>query len=286
MNTRLLSISLLVVLLVGGCGARPDYVATPFFSEAAFRNIRPGMSEDGVRTLLGYPASRFGPIDDPTGAKGPKITWNYAAPASWEPPLRFHDFSVTFGPDRLVSGTLTCEASWEWHDGVRQSIEAVQQSRRKIGDVVLTKPDGSTNVLRASDPGLYVILLDRDVSEGPRLNSGPAWLGEAAPELLRKGSIAGIKHFYMGHRPADYEELVKELSPETARECYLDAEPEFNFTVWDLGSRMVLYKTGTIWSVPPGVYAFANGDLAADDQKWLILRLGTELANGRQPTAR
>jgi hypothetical protein len=85
MNTRLPSVSVLIVLLLGGCGARPDYVATPFFSEAAFRNVHAGMSEDGVRALLGYPASRFGPVEVP--GKGAKIKWDYAVPASWEPPL-------------------------------------------------------------------------------------------------------------------------------------------------------------------------------------------------------
>src|SRR5512139_3613050 len=114
MSTRLPSVSVLVVLLLGGCGSRPDYVATPFFSEAAFRNVRPGMTEDEVRNLLGYPASRFGPVDVP--GKGPKITWDYTAPASWEPPLRYHAFSVSLGPDRLVSSLLTCEASWEAAD--------------------------------------------------------------------------------------------------------------------------------------------------------------------------
>jgi len=234
------------------------------------------MSEDGVRALLGYPASRFGPIEVP--GEGPKIKWEYAVPASGNPPLRFHSFSVTFGPDRLVSGTLACEASWEWYDTVRQTIEAVQQCRRKIGEVVLTRPDGSTNLLRAGDPSLYVILLDGDASAGPRLNLGPAWLGEAMPDLLQKGSIAGVKHLYVGHRPEDYEQLVKDLPPETARECYLYAAPEFNFTVWDVNSRMLLYKAGTNWSVPPGVYVL-NGDLAAgaaEDLKWLFRRLGAE----------
>src|SRR5512136_2228454 len=101
MSAFLPSALLLAVLLLGGCGSRPDYVTTPFFSEAAFRTVRPGMTEAEVRALLGYPASRFGPLEDPV--KGTKNTWQYAVPASWQPPLRFHDFNVTFGSNRLVS---------------------------------------------------------------------------------------------------------------------------------------------------------------------------------------
>jgi len=282
-NTRLPSVSVLVVLLLGGCSSRPDYVATPFFSEAAFRNVRPGMTEDEVRNLLGYPASRFGPYEDPV--KGTKTDWNYTVPASWEPPLGFHTFDVTFGSNRLVSGTLTCEGSWEESDGVRQFTEAIQQCQRKVGDLALIRPDGSTNVLRASGSHLYLILLDSDVSDGPRLNAGWAWLGEALPELLQQGTVAGVKHLYVGHRAEDYGELVKDLPPETARECYLEAEPEFSPTAWDSGSRLVLYKAGSLWSVP-AILSGPKGDLAVDDQKWLIHRLGAEAvgpANGSQP---
>ncbi len=97
MNARLQCPLFLSILLLGGCGSRPDYVAPPFFSEAAFREVRPGLTEDAVRTLLGYPVSRFGPVEVP--GQVTKIKWNYTVPASWEPPLRFHCFEVTFGPD-------------------------------------------------------------------------------------------------------------------------------------------------------------------------------------------
>jgi hypothetical protein len=126
----------------------------------------------------------------------------------------------------------------------------------------------------------------------PENSQGPGKIEfhvEAMPELLKNGNIAGVKHLYAGHRPADYEGLVKDLPPETARECYREAEPELNSTVWDSGNRMVLYKAGTIWSVPPDVYVL-NGDLAAlaaEDLKWLFHRLGAAPAGapeGSQPT--
>ena len=41
------------MILLGGCGSLPDYVAPPFFSEAAFRDIRPALSEGAVRAILG-----------------------------------------------------------------------------------------------------------------------------------------------------------------------------------------------------------------------------------------
>ena len=119
-------------------------------------------------------------------------------------------------------------------------------------------------MLRASGSDLYLILLDRDASDGPRLNAGWAWLGEALPELLQQGTVAGVKHLYVGHRAEDYGELVKDLPPETARECYLEAEPEFRPTAWDSGSRLVLYQAGSLWSVP-FILIGAQGDLAAYD---------------------
>lgn len=272
MNARLQCPLVLVILLLGGCGSRPDYVAPPFFSEAAFRQVHPGQSADAVRALLGYPVSRFGPIEMP--GKGSKVVWNYAVPGSSEPPLRFRGFEVTFGPDGRVLGTLTCETTWEESDGVKDSVQAVQQCRRKIGDLVLTRPDGSTNRLHAGQPGLYVLLLDGDVTDGPRLNGGPEWLADALPGLLEKGTIAGVKHFYIGHSPEAYGELLGHLPAEVARECYANAEPEFELTVWDKTSRMLLYKAGHLWSVP-GITS-VNGELVAEDQQWLVHRLGAE----------
>lgn len=263
-------ISMVLLVLLVGCGSRPDYVATPFFSEAAFREVHTRMGENAVRAVLGYPASRFGPVEVP--GNGSKMTWHYTVPASGEPPLQFHSFDVTFGPDGLVSSKLICEASWQESDGVKDSVEAVRQSRRRLGDVVLTRPDGSTNVLRASNPGLYVVLLDGDGTDGPRLNAGPAWLAEALPGLVKTGAVAGVLHFYVGQRSLGYGGLTRNLSAETARDCYLDADPELHRTVWDSTSGLLLYKAGEIWSVP--AITTSNGHLAAEDQKWLVQRLG------------
>ena len=136
----------------------------------------------------------------------------------------------------------------------------------------LPEPYNNLAVLRADNPGLYVILLDHDVTDGPRLNAGPAWLAEALPELVQQGTITGVKHLYVGHRHQDYRELVRNLPADRARECYLESEPEIQLTVWDRSSRLLLLKTGDIWSVP-GITS-SNGDLAAEDQKWLVHRLG------------
>ncbi len=275
MNTPVRSALLLAILLCGGCGSQVDYIAPPFFSENAFREVRPGLKQAAVRDLLGYPVFRFGPVEVP--GKGFKITWNYALPASWEPPVRCRSFAVTFGPDGLVSSTLSCETSWEATDGTRDSIHAIQQCRRRLGNLVLTRPDGSTNMLFATQPGLYVLLLDGDGADSARLNPGPNWLEEALPGLLQNRTIAGVKHLYIGHRPESYGELVGRLPAQTARECYVSAEPELTLTVWDKDSRLLLYQAGAIWSVP-GITS-NNGELAAEDQKWLVHRLGT------QPTA-
>ncbi len=274
MNLRRLCGSLLLVLLLGGCGSRPDYLAPPFFSETAFREVRPGMDESGVRALLGFPLSRFGPVEVPGQTR--KLVWHYAVPRSAQPPMRFHDFEVTFGPDRLVSGTLTCEASWEPSDGAAESIQAVAHCRRRVGNFILTRPDGSTNILRAAQPGLHLFLLDGDVTDGPRLSPGPNWLVEALPELLRKKTIAGVKHLYIGHRHDGYEELVRTLPTQTARECYVATDPEITLTVWDKDSRLLMYKAGELWSVP-GI-TMRNGDLVSEDHRWLVHRLGDEPA--------
>ncbi len=269
-----ISCLLLFFVYLGGCDSRSDYIATPFFSEAGFSKIAVGMSEDRVRNLLGYPVSRFGPTGESLGSTRSKIQWNYTVPASCEAPLRYRVFTVEFGPDRLVSGTLACEGSWETHEGVQDSIEAIVRCRRNVGDVILTGFEESTSVLAASDTGLYVILLDADCRAGAcQINPGPDWFRDAAPNLLQKGTIAGVKHVYIGEHSDRYRELVKTLAPKAAGECYLRAEPALGFTVRDLDSRMLLYTRGTLWSVP-GADSPPNAHLGADDQEWLIQHLG------------
>ncbi len=276
MNLRRLCGSLLLVLLFEGCSSRPDYLAGPFFSETAFRQVRPGLDESGVRALLGFPVSRFGPVEVPGQTR--KLVWHYAVPRSSEPPMRFHDFEVTFGPDGLVSGTLTCEASWQPSDGAADSIQAVKHCRRRVGDLVLLRPDRPTNLLRATQRGLFLLLLDDDVTDGPTLNPGPKWLEESLPELLQKQTIAGVKHLYVGHRHEAYAKLVLNLAAEVGRECYEATEPELTLAVWDKDSRLLLYKAGDTWSVP-GI-TMRNAELVAGDQRWLVHRLGNEPVTG------
>ncbi len=272
MNIWLASMLSLAACLVTGCGPRQNYSATPLFSQSAFRQVRKGMTHSEVRELLGCPASRFGPIADPV--TGPRTRWEYTVPPAWEPPMRFRSFTVNFGPDGRVLDTLACEASWENSDGAQAAIQAIKQSRRKLGDIALIRPGGSTNVLHGTDPGLHVILIDRDAGAAPRLNRGPGWFFETMPELLRKGTIASVNHLYLGTHSQDYYQLIKELPVERARDCYLflDSTPEFKATVQDLDSAMLLYKSGELWSVP-GTPIGPNAEAAIEDQKWLLHHL-------------
>ncbi len=187
--------------------------------------------------------------------------------------MRFRSFSVNLGADGRVIDTLACESSWAPSEGAQVRIQAVKQTRRNLGDLVLIRPDGSTNVLRATDSGTHVFLLDTDAGERPLLNAGPAWFAEATPGLFQKKQIASVRHLYLGHRTAEYERLLNQLRSEAARECYrfLDATPEFKPTVQDLDSRILFYRAGVLWSVP-GTYG-ANAEAAAEDQKWLVERL-------------
>jgi hypothetical protein len=274
MNVRVF-IAFLLLVSFTGCGHQPEYACTPFFKEAGFAKVTPGMSEQDVRDLLGFPLSHFGPVPESPGSERFKVTWEYTIPASRETPLRFRVFSVEFGADRLVSAKTACEGTWEPSEGCRQSIEAVLQWRRKVGDVVLTRSDGSTGKLRESDPGLYVILFDSDCRSATcRINTGPEWFSSALPELLKNGTVAGVKNLYIGKHPDTYQKRVAALAPVSSGEYYLISTPELCLTVRDLDSRMLLYKAGTLWSVP-AIY-LQNAGLEADDQKWLIQRLGAE----------
>lgn len=266
---------LLLLVCLGGCGGQPDYIATPFFSEAAFSKIAVGMSEDRVRDLLGYPVSRFGPTPVSPGSAHSKIAWDYTVPASWEPSYPYHVFTVTFGPDRLVLGTWAGKGQQEQGEGAKENIERVLRCRRNIGDVVLTGFKESPARLAAGDPGVHVILLDRDCPAGTcKINAGPEWFQDAAPALLQRGTIAGVKHVYIGKHPDRYQEMVKALAPGAAGECYLRTSPGLGVTVQDTDSQMLLYKMGTLWSVTPAD-GFPHAQLGADDQKWLIRRLAT-----------
>ena len=269
MKSRILFLVLLLSLL-GGCERHPQYSAAPFFSETGFSKVEVGMSENQVRDLLGYPVSRFGPIDPPAST----ITWEYTAPASSKSPLQYQVFFIKFGKDGRVASKLTCSGTWEPHEGVPKTIEAIQKLRRKIGNVVLTGFEGVTGKLQESDPGIYVILLDGDCPAGIcQVNTGPKWFQETAPQLIEKEIITGIKHFYIGEKPDEYKNRVGSLLPDASNECYLSAQPVLDLTVMDLDSRILLYQAGILWTLP-STYGFTNVELAEDDQKWIIQKLG------------
>ncbi len=264
-----LSILLMFLVCLAGCDRKACYIAAPFFTEEAFSQVTPGMSESEVRDLIGYPFSRFGPSEpDRT------VLWEYSAPGSAKPPLLFQHFSVKFGPDGRVVDKLACEGSWEEHEGVQGTIEAFAKSRRMIGDLNLTSLDGASVRMDVKDPGLYVFLLDTDGGEDTCLiNTGPQWFQDAVPALQEQNVITGIRHVYIGARPDLYQNLFNGISAEISRDYFLKVEPELSLTVRDRDSLMLLYRAGTLWSVPPAD-GHPNAELGAADQEWLIRRLG------------
>lgn len=251
------------------------YIAAPFFSEERFARVRPGMTDEQVRDLLGYPLSRFGPV-----LGSGRVDWMYAFPASVEPPIRYPNFEVSFSPEGTVLSVAVREAGMEDHASLSDRLHSEKNCVRDVGDLCLIRPDTTTDVLKATDPGLYVFLLDHDsVDEGPRsLNRGPDWFRDAVEGLLRDGTIKAVRHLYIGTHPARYAALVAGLPPEQARRCYLDTVPPVDLTNRDLDSCMLLFKAGRLYSVP--VLYYTNLDDCIEDQKWLIRKLGTE-GNGQ-----
>ena len=274
MLKQLLSFTVLCVLITFAvCSSKPDYAATPFFSEEAFSRIEAGMSEDEVRDLAGYPVSRFGPVKISEDSSKTKTYWEYTVPSSCKEPLHFRGYSVTFSSDGIVTEVVVHDSTWEMHEGVQDSIEAVQRCRREIGDIIFKGFDDKTDTIKSSEPGVFVILLDIDCRmETCSINPGPDWFVSESPAMLESGKTAGIQHVYIGEHPDPYRELVDLQKKDEKTGFYLAAEPGLGLTVWELDGLMLICKNGTIWSVP-GSAALEHRREREDDQKWLLNRL-------------
>jgi outer membrane protein assembly factor BamE (lipoprotein component of BamABCDE complex) len=268
-----LSLALIVcAAFLGACSRKPDYVANPYFSDKKFAQVKPGMTGDEVRDLLGCPLDRFGPIAEDGG----RVDWNYTFPAEVTTgPVRFHQFTVAFGSDGKVRKAQMNQAGMEWSPGLADSAFSARNLKRRIGAFHLIRSDRSTETLRPDDARLHVILLDRERrGGGARINNGPKWFEEERDELLRAGTIASVKHAYLGNDPEEYMTLANPLGAAEARNCFIDVKPAVELSNRDLDSEILLYKSGALYSMPR--LPFSNPDDGIADQKWLIQRLAKE----------
>lgn len=270
---RIVYVLAVCAVLVQACAKKPDYVATPFFSEEQFARVRPGMTGDQVRDLLGCPWDRFGPIEQDGG----RVDWRYAFAADVTTgPVQYQQFEVQFESNGTVRKTHSARVGMDWSEGLADNLLAAQNLKRPVDDFHLIRADGTTEVLKTDDPRVHLILLSTDRPNGSiRMSSAPDWLAEEREALSRSGAVVAVEHFYIGENAAEFAKQVKQLGEEEeARNSFVNAKPVVRLTGRDLDVGMLLYKSGALYSMAP--LFLDNHDDWLADQKWLVRKLARE----------
>ena len=245
-----------------------NYTATPFFSRKNFERIKPGMAPDEVRDLIGFPYNRYSIVGKENEAR-----WEYSVAAVPGAHL-YREFMVFF--DRDSERVLRTETRSVWHGyphgaGAPESIvRSVAGYRRKVGTLRLRRPDDSELVLRPSDKTVYLIrqvaavgrssLSERLRYHVNSIETAFGWLeDENVPVLYLMTEYSSREPILDGEKSASPGENVFATSQPAVRET---------------GSRMLIYKEGILYKLPP-VYIGHEQDEAAwrADQQWIVRRL-------------
>lgn len=283
-------ITLSLIICFSGCSKQPktEYVASPDFSEINFANIQTGMTLHEVLDILGVPLSVFGPIQGTSEYilvyTGPSSTSLLRKSDGGDEHIKYHSYSVRINASNHVAKLHNNEAGCEYHEGLDRTIHANENYRRQIGNLKLQSPDGASKVLDSNDPGLYIIVLTRGGCNGDSCDitsAGPLWLHSSMQDMLDRGVVKGFCYLYIGDQPKDFTDSIQLLGKSQANEFYAQTEPAIELTVRDEDSRMLLYKSGTIHSVPPINYLLDENnqpvpyEVVIEIQKWLINKLGS-----------
>ena len=288
---RTIIITMSLIICFSGCLKRPknEYVASPDFSEVNFAKIQPGMTLHEVLDILGVPLSVFGPIQ---GAN--EYSLEYTGPSSASllrksdsgtEHIKYHGYSVRFDASNLVTKLHNNEVTCEYHEGIDRTIHANENYQRQIGKLKLQSTDGTSRVLDSNDTGLYIIVLTRGGCSGDSCSitsEGPSWLHDSIQEMLDSGIVKEKCYLYIGDQTRAFADSVKLLGKTQASKFYIQTDPAMELTTRDNDSRILLYKSGRIYSVPPISFALDENnqpvpyEVEIRIQKWLINKLGTK----------
>lgn len=165
--------------------------------------------------------------------------------------VRFNRDGIVIGVASNVSsrGNLESPESLEALDA---TIDAMRNSVRSVGNLRLKRKDGTVHDLNATDSRVHVILLDRSCSdESCSLGNGPAWFSAEKAKMMSAGTIKAVHHLHIGEHHDAYQEVLDALPGAEKQHYYTSTEPHIDLTVRDQDSGMLLYSSGTLFSVHP-----------------------------------
>jgi hypothetical protein len=241
-----------------------NYSAPPFFSLKNFKRIQPGMTPDEVRDLIGFPLRRYSVVglEDET-------RWEYTAVAV--DTARFYTKCVVIFSRK--SGSVLRKRNERVRLGRPEPMlkpRWVNELRKEIGDLHLTRPEGGERILKHTDKIVYLILLDTGENRSDinySINAGTRWAEENLGELPAD-RIKALR-LYIGRTPQEYAEILNEINS-SIFDAYVTTTPGIALPQGE--RRALVYKEGILYTFPP-IYGGAHADAWRGDQRWLIQRL-------------
>ncbi len=245
-----------LAFLICGCKGKDNTMYAPGFSEAAMRQVSHGMTTAQVWKLLGNPFECRGPFQE-----SDEFIWEYsslarshngAVIANGKEYVSHIDKSVRFNGDGIVIDVASNESVTEKIEHLEATIDAMRNSVRSVGNLRLKRKDGTVNELQATDSGVHVILLDRGCSDGNcSINNGPAWFSAEKAEMMSAGTLKAVHHLHIGAHYDAYQGVLDAQPAADKQHYYTSTEPHIDLTVRDQDSGMLLYASGTLFSVQP-----------------------------------
>jgi len=229
-----------------------NWSAPPFFNKAGFARITPGMTADEVRDAIGYPLSRYSVVGREDESRWEFTTVAYNSASS------YNSYTVVFS--RTSGKVLRTEKQGVITDGV---LPRPVWSMTIEGDFTLTASDGSSKVLRKSDPNTYLIVPYSDGYKTIERSVGVTT--EHIQRLtgsLKPGGVE-VLHLYSGRRSEEFSAYVSEFF--TATSPSVPRDPSYYGFV---------YKAGEVYFLPL-VYSGSNADVWRQDQEWLVKKLSS-----------
>jgi len=220
----------------------------PFFSMKAFKAIKPGMSADDVRNVIGCPFVR-----GVWSGREAECDWDYSD-VPFSGATVFEKLTVTLS--RQTGRVIRTDAA-------RVSIPDGGHAPRRLvsGPLTLTRADSSQRTLKPSDMGLFLLTFGEAGTGRMQPRELYDYIDRSAANLLSASGVAGAKviHVCCGVTTDVY-------APEGSE----------TYTGWSLGSipdsRLAVYANGTTYFVPP-IYGGLSEEDFKQDQIWLLRKL-------------
>ena len=229
-----------------------NFSANPFFSIANFEQIKPGMAENEVRDLIGYPMRRYQLAVNPKASQEQiaswkdEIHWGYTGFA-FDGAKFYRWYRVTFSKK---TGEVLKKMQVEVSSASYLNADpAYTFFPAKVGDLEVMGFDGKTHLLSKNDSGISIVVFGGRLGHKEIKAEG---YREGAKALLDDVGAEGVEVYYI-----DRKQRIRILGTR-----------EFDFD-------FVVYKKGEIYSLPTLYASFEEiiNEGYREDRRWLIKRL-------------